>query len=111
MKELDGGLWLSKEDLIELGWFFRGHEVVVGNTNALNYKLHRIMAKRKEFYPPMPNETLAKRLACRPDGLEKEFFKLLVLNTTEEIPDLGEILGIVANVPVETGPNKDNVSV
>lgn len=110
MKEQDGGLWLSREDLIEIGWLFQDHEIVVGNTNYMNNVLHRVAIKRKEFIQPMPNETLAECLMRRSDGAAKEFYKFLVRNCSEEIPNLGDILGIKADAAVVTTPDNDDAS-
>lgn len=100
----EGGIFLSRQAVIDLAHFFRDHEGVVNNTNGANRAAYLGSWERREFIPnfPIATDTLRKCLQRAGDPSVEQFFKILVRISTKEVPSIKELLGIVVD-PVLPG--------
>jgi hypothetical protein len=108
MKQMADGVYLSRQDLVELANWIRGEDVLIHNTNSLNRMVSEINRKEGRNLGICNISTIEKRLGRARDSNIAGFFDCLIRILEGEVSQFCNVSGEVSGDAVGTLPHKAN---
>jgi hypothetical protein len=110
MKELNGGLWLSKEELNAFARWIWSEEKGCNNTNTINQMIVFMNKENGTSVGLQEMQTVREMLKCTRNDVLTPFFDLLISILECERSKWEAITGEVADAAVVERPNKGDDS-
>jgi len=110
MKELNGGLWLSKEDLTEIADWIRGEDNVIHNMNSLNQTAYHLNKNERRDLQIHRIPTIAQMLESKPESLVARFFDHIKRGCTGIVAKFPNVRRKIVGGSVGARPHKTHSS-